>query len=96
MEAPWHVPKHQDPAQFQAAGHGRRDPGIFTAVRQEIERLLETVEGARAVDEVAQAARALLDALVTNAPPRDREAEASKARARGVDRFRARDPRQAS
>ena len=51
---------------------------------------------ARAVDEVAQAARALLDALVTNAPPRDREAEASKARARGVDRFRARDSRQAS
>ena len=51
---------------------------------------------ARAVDEVAQAARGLLDALVTNAPPRDREAEASKARARGVDRFRARDPRQAS
>ena len=51
---------------------------------------------ARAVDEVAQAARSLLDALVTNAPPRDREAEASKARARGVDRFRARDPRQAS
>jgi hypothetical protein len=47
-------------------------------------------------NEVAQAARALLDALVTNAPPRDREAEASKARARGVDRFRARDSRQAS
>ena len=51
---------------------------------------------ARAVDEVAQAARSLLDALVTNAPPRDREAEASKARARGVDRFRARDSRPAS
>jgi hypothetical protein len=50
----------------------------------------------RAVDEVAQAARALLSALVTNAPPRDREVEASKARARGADRFRARDTRQAS
>jgi hypothetical protein len=37
---------------------------------------------ARAVDEVAQAARALLDALVTNAPPRDREVEAAKARAK--------------
>jgi hypothetical protein len=43
---------------------------------------------ARAVDEVAQAARALLDALVTNAPPRDREVEASKARAKAADRFR--------
>jgi len=37
---------------------------------------------------VAQAARGLLDTLVTNAPPRDREAEASKARARAAVRFR--------
>lgn len=44
---------------------------------------------ARAVDEVARAARALLDALVTNAPPRDRDAEAAKARAKGAARFRA-------
>lgn len=43
----------------------------------------------RAVDEVAQAARALLAGLVTNAPPRDREAEAAKARAKGAARFRA-------
>lgn len=43
---------------------------------------------ARAVDDVAQAARTLLDALVTNAPPRDREVEASKARAKGMSRFR--------
>ncbi len=43
---------------------------------------------ARAVDQVAQAARELLDSLVTNAPPRDRDVEASKARARAVDRFR--------
>lgn len=42
----------------------------------------------RAVGEVAQAARALLDALVTNAGPRDREAEAAKARAKGAARFR--------
>src|SRR5437773_12195064 len=32
----------------------------------------------RAVDQVAQTARALLDSLVTNAPPRDRDTEASK------------------
>lgn len=50
----------------------------------------------RAVDEVAQAARVLLNALVTNAPPRDREAEASKARAKAVDRFRPRDASQAT
>ena len=42
----------------------------------------------RAVDQVTQAARGLLDALVTNAAPRDREAEASKARARAAVRFR--------
>jgi hypothetical protein len=41
----------------------------------------------RAVEQVAQAARELLDSLVTNAPPRDREVEASKARARTAERF---------
>ena len=42
----------------------------------------------RAVDRVATAARELLGSLVTNAPPRDREVEAAKARAKAVDRFR--------
>lgn len=41
----------------------------------------------RAVDQVAQAAQELLDSLVTNAPPRDREVEAAKARARSAERF---------
>jgi len=41
----------------------------------------------RAVEQVAQAAQELLDSLVTNAPPRDREVEASKARARTAERF---------
>ena len=42
---------------------------------------------ARAVDQVAEAAQTLLDSLVTNAPPRDRDTEASKARARAASRF---------
>ena len=42
---------------------------------------------ARAVDQVTHAARELLDSLVTSAPPRDRDAEAAKARARSADRF---------
>jgi hypothetical protein len=42
----------------------------------------------RAVDQMSEAARELLEALVTNAPPRDREVEARKARARSADRFR--------
>lgn|ERR1700736_4163094 len=41
-----------------------------------------------AVDQVAKVAHELLDSLVTNAPPRDREVEASRARARAADRFR--------
>ena len=41
----------------------------------------------RAVDQVAQVAHELLHSLVTNAPPRDREVEASKARARTAERF---------
>jgi hypothetical protein len=42
----------------------------------------------QAVDRVASTVRELLDALVTNAPPRDRDAEAAKARTRAADRFR--------
>jgi len=42
---------------------------------------------ARAVDQVARAAHELLDSLVTNAPPRDREVEATKVRARTAARF---------
>lgn len=41
----------------------------------------------RAVDEVAVAVERLLDALVTAAPPRDREVEAARARARAAERF---------
>ena len=41
----------------------------------------------RAVEQVAQVARELLDSLVTDARPRDREVEAAKARARAASRF---------
>jgi len=41
----------------------------------------------RAVDEVTDAARRLLDALHTSAPARDREVEAAKARERARERF---------
>jgi len=42
---------------------------------------------ARAVDEVAAASKRLLDQLVTSAPPKDREVEAERARARAAKRF---------
>ncbi len=40
-----------------------------------------------AVDEVTTAARRLLESLTTSAPPRNREEEARKARARSRERF---------
>jgi hypothetical protein len=40
-----------------------------------------------AVEQVTNAATELLDSLVTNSPPRDREVEAEKARARTALRF---------
>ena len=42
---------------------------------------------ARAVDEVAAATQRLIGELVTSAPPRDREVEAAKARARPAERY---------
>jgi hypothetical protein len=43
----------------------------------------------RAVQEVAAATARLLDGLVTTAPPKNRELEAAKRRARAVERFAA-------
>jgi hypothetical protein len=41
----------------------------------------------RAVHEIAHATQHLLDSLVTSAPPKDREAEAAKRRARSAARY---------
>jgi len=43
----------------------------------------------RAVDEVAAVTARLLGELVTNAPPKDREVEAAKAKARSAARYAA-------
>jgi hypothetical protein len=43
----------------------------------------------QAVDDVALATARLLDQLVTSAPPKNREVEAAKRRARAADRFAA-------
>jgi hypothetical protein len=43
----------------------------------------------RAVDDVAAISARLLDELVTNAPPKDREVEAAKAKARSATRYAA-------
>jgi len=41
----------------------------------------------RAVETIAKATRKLVDALETDAPPKNREIEAAKARARSADRY---------
>ena len=41
----------------------------------------------RAVDEVSRIVTGLLDSLVTTAPPKNREVEAAKAKARAIKRF---------
>ena len=41
----------------------------------------------RAVEEIAHVSQHLLDALETSAPPKDREVEAAKARARAAERY---------
>jgi hypothetical protein len=43
----------------------------------------------QAVEEVAEVSTTLLDRLVTSAPPKDREVEAAKRRARAEQRFAA-------
>ena len=59
-----------------------RKPSGFTKPSQANERAFT-----RAVEQVTEIARELLSSLVTNAPPRDREVEAVKARARMARRF---------
>jgi len=43
----------------------------------------------RAVEQIARSTRELLDGLVTTAPPKNREAEADKRRARSAERYEA-------
>ena len=50
----------------------------------------------RAVDQVARAACELLESLVTNAAPRDRDVEAARARARTAQRFQSSDTTRAN
>ena len=54
----------------------------FTKPSQANEQAFE-----RAVAEVAEASKRLLDSLVTNATPKDREVEAERARARAAQRY---------
>jgi hypothetical protein len=71
------------------------DDEVHAAALQYVRKISGTVRPSqanaeafeRAVAEVAEASARLLGALVTTAPPKDREVEAAKARARAAARY---------
>jgi hypothetical protein len=74
-------PANEDEIRGAALQYVRKVSG-FTKPSQANEAVFEA-----AVDEVADATRRLIDALVTNAAPKDREVEAERARERAKKRF---------
>ena len=76
-------PATEDEVHGAAVQYVRKISG-FTKPSQANEEAFE-----QAVDEVAAATARLLDVLVTNAPPKDREVEAARRRERGAKRFAA-------
>ena len=79
--------------------HNFEPPATEEEIRAAVEQYVRKVSGsskpskaneaafARAIEEVAATTTWLLESLVTAAPPRDRETEAAKARARAAERF---------
>jgi hypothetical protein len=74
-------PATEDEVRAAALQYVRKISGTNTPSLKNLEAFT------RAVDEVAAVSSTLLAALVTTAPPKDREAEAAKARARAQKRF---------
>jgi hypothetical protein len=74
-------PASEDEVQAAALQYVRKISG-FTRPSQANAAAFE-----RAVEQVAEVSRELLAELTTNAPPKDREVEAAKARARAAERY---------
>lgn len=86
------MPQHQDAVQF-------RPPATNEEIRAASLQFVRKLSGFNApskaneaafneaIEDVFRAARKLIDSLETNAPPRDREVEAEKARRRAAERF---------
>ncbi|MCW3004862.1 MAG: hypothetical protein JWQ20_4160 [Conexibacter sp.] len=74
-------PASEDEVRAAALQYVRKISG-FTKPSQANEAAFE-----RAVDAVTEVSQRLLDDLVTSAPPKDREVEAAKARARAAVRY---------
>jgi hypothetical protein len=76
-------PATEDEVRGAAVQYVRKVSG-FTKPSQANEQAFE-----QAVDEIATATARLMNTLVTNAPPKDREVEAARRRERGQKRFAA-------
>jgi hypothetical protein len=76
-------PATEDEVQASALQYVRKISG-FTKPSQANAEAFE-----RAVDAVAEVSRQLLGELVTSAPPKDREVEAARAKARAAERYAA-------
>ena len=76
-------PATEDEVRSAALQYVRKISG-YTKPSQANEEAFE-----RAIDEVADASARLLDSLVTSAPPKDREVEAEKRKARSAQRYAA-------
>ena len=74
-------PSTEDEIRASATQYVRKVSG-FTKPSQANEEAFS-----RAVDEVTAASQRLLDSLVTNAAPKDREVERERAKARAAKRF---------
>ena len=93
MKQPFAIPI--DPYAVLGIQPGAGDEEIRAASVQFVRKLSGFAKPSRAnvdtfdqaVDEVADVARRLIDSLVTEAPPRDREIEAEKARTNARRRF---------
>lgn len=76
-------PANEDEIQASALQYVRKISGSTKPSQANAEAFEE------AVDAIADVTRTLLDRLVTNAPPKNREEEAAKAKARSEKRFAA-------
>jgi hypothetical protein len=76
-------PASEDEVRSAALQYVRKISG-YTKPSQANEEAFE-----RAIEEVADASARLLDSLVTSAPPKDREVEAEKRKARSAQRYAA-------
>jgi len=74
-------PATDDEVQAAALQYVRKVSGVLKPSQA------NSAEFERAVAEVAAVTRHLVDTLVTHAPPRDREEERQKAKARNIRRF---------